>query len=183
VNVVELVEATDDLLTEHRVPHAYGGALALGYHAAPRATMDVDVNVFVPFGEAAPVVAALESIGLAPERPLDEWVPIAGGRLVQGSGAAVVDLFFSVDEQYEQILKRCVRRPFGNGRRVSVHAAEDLAVFKLSFGRSKDWVDLEALVKAQPDLDLDVVESTLVALRGKGTMPRIARLRAMAAAV
>jgi len=31
-----------------RVPHAFGGAISLAYHAEPRATIDIDVNVFVP---------------------------------------------------------------------------------------------------------------------------------------
>jgi hypothetical protein len=32
----------------HGVPYAIGGALAYGYWAVPRATLDIDVNVFVP---------------------------------------------------------------------------------------------------------------------------------------
>ena len=34
------------------IPHAFGGALALAYYATPRATVDIDVNVFVPVARA-----------------------------------------------------------------------------------------------------------------------------------
>src|SRR5947209_7381077 len=39
------------------IPHAFGGALALAYYAEPRATIDIDLNVFVPV-DRYPDVAA-----------------------------------------------------------------------------------------------------------------------------
>ena len=59
-------------------------------------------------------------------------------------------------------------------------SAEDLCVFKLSFGRPQDWVDLQAIARARTDLDIEVVEELLVALRGPTMYPRVARLRAFA---
>lgn len=53
----------------HRVPYAIGGALAYGQCGIPRATNGVDVNVFVPTGELAPVFAALRSLGVAVDEP------------------------------------------------------------------------------------------------------------------
>jgi hypothetical protein len=52
-------------------------------------------------------------------------------------------------------------------------------VFKLSFGRPKDWVDLQAMRDAGVQLDLPYVESQLLAQRGARLYPRLARLRAM----
>lgn len=41
-------------------PHAFGGALGLAFHVAePRATRDIDVNVFVPVDAAPAVFAAM----------------------------------------------------------------------------------------------------------------------------
>jgi hypothetical protein len=45
---VELIVAVHDHLERGRLSHAFGGALALGYVATPRGTVDIDVNVFVP---------------------------------------------------------------------------------------------------------------------------------------
>ena len=56
--VVALGRALDD------VPHAFGGALALAYYAEPRATQDIDVNVFVAESQAADVLSVLAPLGV-----------------------------------------------------------------------------------------------------------------------
>jgi hypothetical protein len=45
------------------IPYALGGALAYGIRAIPRATLDVDVNVFVEDAELGRVADALRSLG------------------------------------------------------------------------------------------------------------------------
>jgi hypothetical protein len=47
------------------IPYALGGALAYGQYGIPRATNDVDVNVFVPIDGLGPVWGALRSLGIA----------------------------------------------------------------------------------------------------------------------
>lgn len=89
-------------------------------------------------------------------------------------------MFPSLDERYDEIRRRCVNHPFGSEQEVLPFlSAEDLALFKLSFGRDKDWVDLRAIAQSTPTLDLDYIESQIVALRGPGMYPRVARLRAL----
>ena len=46
------------------LPHAFGGALALAYYAEPRATIDIDLNVFVPPTQAAAVLGVLGPLGV-----------------------------------------------------------------------------------------------------------------------
>lgn len=182
MNVIELIDATGHVLRKIDVPYAIGGAIALGYHAEPRSTIDLDLNVFVRISRAAQVVDAFEPLGLRPERPAEQWMPAAGVRLAQSDDRAVVDLFFSLDDTYDAILGRCIEQPFGpDGAMVPVLSAEDLVVFKLSFGRPKDWVDLDALVRTGSVLDVDGIERTLIALRGPTIYPRIARFRSMIA--
>lgn len=163
-----------------RVPHAFGGAVALNYYAEPRATIDVDVNVFVPVDRAPAVIEKLSMVGLRPEKSHAAWAPVAGIRL-RGDGGDVADLFFSIDEHYSEVAARVRRFPFGDPpRRLPFLSAEDLVVFKLSFNRDKDWVDIRQLLVAGTGLDLDYVEAQLIALRGPSMHPRLARLRALA---
>src|SRR5207302_8923770 len=125
--------------------------------------------------------ASLGTLGFAPERPAGEWSPAAGVRLRRTDDPTVLDVFFSLDERYEEIARRTQRFPFGaHRRRLPFLSAEDLVVFKLSFGRDKDWVDLRYLLEAQPAIDLTYVETQLVALRGPTTYPRLVRLRVIA---
>lgn len=59
------VVAIDRALDTARIRHAFGGALALAYYAEPRATIDVDVNLFVPISRFGDVSAALGAVGVA----------------------------------------------------------------------------------------------------------------------
>ena len=58
----ERLVALHRALARRRIPHAFGGAIALAYWTLdPRATSDIDINVFLPAadaGEAAPRAAA-----------------------------------------------------------------------------------------------------------------------------
>src|SRR4051794_41101706 len=41
------VSSVGEALSEARIPHAFGGALAVAYYGEPRATGDIDVNIFI----------------------------------------------------------------------------------------------------------------------------------------
>ena len=45
------------------IPHAFGGALALAYYGVPRATTDIDINVFESPKESGACVALLARMG------------------------------------------------------------------------------------------------------------------------
>lgn len=161
------------------VAHAFGGALALAYYAEPRGTIDVDVNVFVAFDSATEIVGTFEPLGFTPERPPEEWAAIAGVRLRRAAELPpLLDLFFSLDERYDEIARRVQSFPFGSGgAELPFLSAEDVALFKLSFGRDKDWVDLRRLIVGHPELDVEYIERQLVGLRGPTMYPRLARFR------
>ncbi len=178
MSLVRLVLDVHRQLAGASVSHAFGGALALAYVAEPRGTVDVDVNVFTPLAEVDRILDVLAAIHLRPERDRADWLPTAGIRLRRDPDPYPVDLFLSLDERYAEIELRCPRYPFGDEDAVLPFlSAEDLALFKLSFSRDKDWVDLRAMARARPALDIDYIERQLVGLRGPGMYPRVVRLR------
>ncbi len=177
MTIIDLVLALHARLEEADLPHGFGGALALAYLTEPRGTVDVDVNVFAPVDDVDQVLAELVPLGLEPEAPRDTWMPAAGLRLRRPGDRFPVDVFLSLDDAYREIQRRVVHRPFGRGgEELPFLSAEDLVVFKLSFGRDKDWVDLRAIARDTP-LDLAYVERQLLALRGPRMHPRLARIR------
>lgn len=112
------------------------------------------------------------------ERDRADWPPSAGIRLRRDLDPYPVGIFPSLDERYAEIEHRCPRYPFGHGDAVLPFlSAEDLALFKLSFGRDKGWVDLRAMARARPALDIDYIERRLIGLRGRSMYPRVVRLR------
>ena len=81
-------------------------------------------------------------------------------------------MFLSLDEHYDEIAARVVTFPFAPAHRpLPFLSAEDLALFKLSFGRPKDWVDLQSLCRAGRQLDVAYIERQLLALRGPAMNP------------
>lgn len=137
-------------------------------------------TVSVPVEGIGTVLASLAPLGLAPERPLADWKRAAGLRVRSTDHPFPVDRFVSLDPRYEEIRARCANQPLGPDRRlVPILSADDLAVFKLSFGRAKDWVDLAATAGATT-LDLDDIERQVVGLCGPSMHRRVARLRAIA---
>lgn len=177
MDFVDLILEVHDQLDAAGVRHTFGGALALAYVAEPRGTVDIDVNVFTR--ELDVVSNALLRLDYRP-RSADDPVPIAGVRFEHRIEPFPIDIFPSLHDRYEEIERRVVHHPFGRGHReLPFLSAEDLCVFKLSFGRAKDWVDLAAVADAGPLLDVDYIEQQLVALRGPTMYPAVARLRAL----
>lgn len=150
----EKLLSIDARLETARLPHAFGGALALAYYATPRATIDIDVNVFVDAARAGEVFDALAPLGVAGPDAREAERLRRDGQARLHWGRTPIDLFFAYDPFHEACLARRRVVPFGEGETIHVLAAEDLVVFKAIFDRAKDWRDIDELVFAMND-DLD----------------------------
>ena len=147
----EKIVAIECALVEADIPHAFGGAIALAYYATPRATIDIDVNVFVSVERADEVLGLLEGLGAEPLRDEERAQLERDEQARVHWDATPVDLFFSYDTLHDSCLERRQRMPFGDDDSIHVLAAEDLLVFKALFDRDKDWRDIEELVYAMAD--------------------------------
>lgn len=167
------VIAVHEALREAKIPHALGGALALAYYATPRATTDIDLNLFVPAERWRDAIDALAPLGVATE-DLDPAALERDGQCRLWWEDNAVDLFFAYDPLHDEMRKEARRVPFG-GIMVPILAPEHLAVCKAMFDRRKDWLDIEQMRIATDDLDLDRVEGWLARMAGDED-PRLRRL-------
>jgi hypothetical protein len=133
------------------VRHAFGGALALAYWAEPRATIDIDVNVFVPAERRDEVLGPLAALGVDVADASD--VIVADGQARVWWDGTPLDLFFSYDAFHDVADAAAVDVPFADTT-IRVLSAEHLAVCKAVFDRPKDWVDIEAMVQLGTRLDV-----------------------------
>lgn len=180
MNLIDLVLDIHARLDDAGIEHALSGALAFGYYGDPRGTLDADLLVFLPTSEAQRVVDLMAPTGFAPTGPIGDRLPISGVALVKAGATIHVDLFFAIDARYSEIAARRRIEPFGPGRvPVPILSVHDLVLFKLSFGRPKDWVDLQTLLASTTDIDDELVEDLLLDLRGPSMHPQIARFRRM----
>jgi hypothetical protein len=159
------------------LPHAFGGALALAWCTADaRGTRDIDVNVLVGPDQVPTVVAALPDEVEVSDRDLHVLRQDGQARLWWGR--TPVDVFLNTTEFHDELADRVRHEPF-HGAVLPFLDCSDLAVFKAFFSRSRDWVDLEEMVRAGA-LDVERVLGTLVRHLG-GDDPRIERLRRLTA--
>jgi hypothetical protein len=138
------VIAVHEALAEAGIPHAIGGAIALGHYAEPRPIRDIDVNVFVWSERRAEVEAALAELP-------DDGAP--------------VHLFFAEDALHEAMPAAVREVPFA-GSTIPIVSPEHLIIRKAMLARPTDRPDIEAILAAEPSLDLDEVRRWLGRLAG-----------------
>lgn len=160
-------------LEAHDIPHALGGALAYGQYGIPRATNDVDVNVFTGPGRLDEVFAALRELGIEIDPESARAAAQREGLMVFRMGPLRVDVFTpSIDFSWEAGRTRVRHRI--EGRSVWFLSVEALCIFKLLFFRGKDVVDLERLIAVQGDaIDAAYVRDRIVEMLDESD-PRVA---------
>jgi hypothetical protein len=160
--LTEKVVSIHDALKEANIHHAFGGAIALAYCTRdPRATADIDVNVFVLPKRASDVFRAFPE-GVA-TNPTHEAEALDRGQVRVMWDETPVDVFFAYHEFHEAAAKRISSVPFADTQ-IPVLECADLIVFKAIFGRPRDWVDIEAALSSgsfEVDEALERLDSVL----------------------
>ena len=160
--VAKIVQLHDQLVRAD-VPHAFGGALALAWCTSrARGTIDIDVNLLLSTGDWQIALDAL---------PSDVKVTRDDRRLFKRDGQVRVwwgktplDIFLNSTEFHEGIEGRIRWETFG-GRSLPFLSCFDLAVFKAFFNRTRDWADLEEMMRAGA-LDTSRVQANLIQYLG-----------------
>jgi hypothetical protein len=168
IKVVRVARALDDA----DLPFAFGGALALAYYAEPRATIDLDVNVFVAPAAIARVTDALLSVGVA-AGAADLRAARRVGAVRLWWDTTPIDVFLAYDAFHFSAAKRVRVVPFGPDA-IRILAAEDLLVCKVIFDRRKDWIDVEQMLLLNAgSLDVADVRRWIAAIVGEHDRRRV----------
>jgi len=147
--------------------YAIGGAVAYGYWGVPRATVDVDLNLFVEGDDLRHAIAALRLGGAE----IDEASALASSEArgdFRGRVSGMrLDVFTpSIEFSFEAGRTRVRTELLGEP--VWILSAEATAVFKLLFFRPKDVLDLERLVAVQGErVDRAYIRGWLVDMMGE----------------
>ena len=174
-DLISKIVQLHDGLDLARLPHAFGGALALAWCTQrARGTIDIDVNIFVPVERIGDVMTALPNAVDATSRDLERFKK--EGQIRLWWEKTPLDLFLNTTDFHEELLARVRHEQFA-GTEIPFLSCFDLAVFKAFFDRTKDWADLEAMQTAG-SLDIDRVAATLIEYLG-ATDERLERLRAL----
>jgi hypothetical protein len=164
--IVEVHEMLDSM----RVPHQFGGAIALAWYRSPRATTDIDLNVTLSPREAAPVLGALSHLGVsisASDRALIE----RDGQARLDWDGSYLDLFLATLELHRE-MATCSREVAFGPARIPILSPEHLIVCKAVFDRPKDWVDIEEILNWGTEVERETVLGWIDELLGPGSAQR-----------
>lgn len=176
MNLPQRLLAVHHALDDARLPHAFGGAIALAYWTEnPRGTSDIDVNVFVAAERAGPALTALPA-GVEIAAGTADLIAQTGQARVWWAGTPI-DLFFDYEPIHAEAAAHRVTVPF-EAEQIPVLGPTELAVFKAMFDRTRDWADLEDMAAAG-SLDLAAVKTSLARLVDDDD-PRFGKLEALA---
>jgi hypothetical protein len=165
-----------DALSTAKLPHAFGGAIALAYCTEEaRGTRDLDVNVFVDLQRAKDVLVALPEVVSATEAEI-RALELEGQVRVWWEDTPI-DLFLDIHSFHDEVAEGVRLVPF-EGRTIPVLDCTALAVFKALFDRTKDWADIEEMVTAGA-LDLPRAVAWVERLVGSDG-PALGRLKSLA---
>ena len=171
----EKIVALHRSLERARLPHAFGGALALAWCTQrARGTIDIDVNVFVDVDRAEQVFRAL------PRKV--EWTAADAAVLRRDGQTRVwwdktpLDLFVNTTPFHAEVALRTRYEEFA-GASIPFLSCHDIAVFKAFFNRTKDWADIEEMLAAGT-LNVSRVRGVLAHYLGADD-GRVARLAAL----
>lgn len=174
-SLADKIVAVHRSLVDARLPHAFGGALALAWCTQrARGTIDIDVNVFIELDQLRALLDALpaEVECTAADRALLE----RDGQARLWWGTTPVDVFLNTTPFHADVAIRSRTQHF-HGHDIPFLACTDLAVFKAFFDRTKDWADLEEMALAGT-LDRQRVVGVLAEHLGVDD-PRVARVLAL----
>ncbi|HUY66009.1 MAG TPA: nucleotidyl transferase AbiEii/AbiGii toxin family protein [Acidimicrobiales bacterium] len=150
LTLAQRVLAIDAALSE--TPHAFGGALALAYYSEPRATIDIDLNLFVPPERFSEVAGPLSALGADAGAPSIAALVGRDGQARVMWDETPIDLFFSYDRFHDAAARARHRVPFGDAT-IPILAADHLIVCKAVFSRPRDWVDIDSVLAVRTTVD------------------------------
>ena len=114
VTLPERVVALHRALARKRIPHAFGGAIALAYWTLdPRGTSDIDLNIFVPAAESSRALRALPKASRARRHGGDDR---ADGQVRLWWDETPIDLFFDYVPVHEDAARNRRTVPFADTR-------------------------------------------------------------------
>jgi hypothetical protein len=155
--LIDVIHWLEDVFGRLQLQRSYGGAIAYNYYAPPRLTQDVDVLALVPDTKIPELLEEFSAAGcqhLNPDaRPVELEAVLQNLRSKAPLAAFAckgvrTELFLPWHSFHYRVLQRSPERDL-EGRKIRIHAPEDLIVFKKVFDRPKDIGDIKAMLMAQ----------------------------------
>lgn len=172
---LEALHEISTFLVEQNVPHFVIGGIANAIWGRPRATLDADLKIFLPFTE---MDAFIEQVGTRFSFRVTDPLSFAQELfviLLQSSTGVDIDLVIGF-LPYEESAHVRVQWLTFEGITFPVCTAEDLIIHKAISERPQDWLDIEGVLQRQQDkLDQDYIQQWLLEFASLLEKPELLR--------
>jgi len=133
-------------LNAHRVRYLIVGGYAVGFHAQPRATRDLDILISADAANGGALYAALAQFGAPLEGLTAHDLVEPGSFFRMGTPPVMVDILSRISGvDFEEAWQRRVDVAVDGSLSVPFISREDLLAAKLAAGRPQDLADVAAL--------------------------------------
>lgn len=145
-------------------PFCFIGGLAVLRLGNIRMTQDIDLTVFIPFGQEDHFIEQI--LQNYPARVSDPHVFASKNRvlLINAKNGIPVDISIAGFPFEEQMITRATNFEFAPGIFLKTCSAEDLIVLKAFANRPIDWVDIEGIIFRQKKLNTQQITQQLYPL-------------------
>ncbi len=135
-------------LEQHQIPYMVIGGVANVVWGIPRATLDVDLTVWVPEEKIRGFVG--EMVKVFPSRSGDPLAFVKESNVLplETSNGIRIDMIFGQLPYEEEAIQRAVLQPI-EGMQVRVCSPEDLILHKVISERVKDRDDVRGIIQQQ----------------------------------
>jgi hypothetical protein len=157
IPVFEAAWEIHEFLTQHKIPYAIIGGLAVQEWGIPRLTVDVDLTVLTPVEEGSESFVRLVLTRFSSRSP-DPFDMARTRRIVllHASNGRGIDISIGIPGYEDELMRRAGDHELEPGKVVRLCSAEDLIIHKCVAGRPQDVRDVESVIARQGD-KLDVV--------------------------
>jgi hypothetical protein len=171
---IAALKALSDWLGAERVPHATIGGVAVSLIAQPRTTQDIDAVVWIEGSRWEALLQSCAAYGFAPR--IADALEFANRARVfllkhQSSGVSV-DISLGALEFEREMIERANEVIIGS-LVLRVATPEDLIITKAVAQRPKDIADIESILNARRELDIERVKRWVEEFADALDMPEI----------
>jgi len=168
------LEALSVFLRESALPAVIVGGVAASLLGRPRLTQDIDVLVDVPDEGWDQLLAIAAKQGIAPriDAPLD-FARRTRVLLLRHTASGIdIDVIFGALQFEREAVEAGTAVTVGSTS-LRLPRVEDLMIMKAIAHRPRDLVDLEGLLLAHPEADIDRIRRWVGEFAGAATMPEL----------
>ncbi len=140
------------------------GGLALQYWGEQRLTKDIDLSLFVGFGDEETFIDALLGKFVGRIETAKDFALRNRVVLLKTDSGIGIDISLGAFPFVEVMTQRAKHKEYLPGISLKICSAEDLIVSKAFANREKDWTDIRSVLIRNDDLDWNYVWDQLAPL-------------------